>query len=134
MPKQMMSLGVFAASRALEVPAAACMRWQALGTPYGGHSPSTSVLMFIGASLLYYSYTRIEECLCVWTGYGVQLSGPALYIIYAMLLIVPAANAVCQEATMVHLQVNPLLLLSIQNLGAGLLFLPVLLFAHFTGW
>merc|ERR1719379_631003 len=53
MPKQMMSLGVFAASRALEVPAAAFMRWTAFGAPYGGHSPSTSILMFIGASLLY---------------------------------------------------------------------------------
>lgn len=134
MPKQMMSLGVFAASRAVEVPAAATMRWRAMGTPYGGHSPHTSILMFIGASLLYYSYTKIEECLCVWSGFGVSLNGPALYIIYVMLLIVPAANSVFQEATMVHLQVHPLLVLAIQNLGAALVFLPVLLFAHFSGW
>lgn len=134
MPSQMMSLGVFAASRAIEVPSAALMRQQSMGAKYGGHSPATCTLMFAAAMMMFYAYTQIEECLCIWSGYGVALGGPALYIIYFLVLIVPAANAVCQEVVLVQLGTHPILLLALQNIGAAFLFFPCLIGAHVVGF
>jgi len=134
MPRQMMSLGVFAASRAIEVPTAAFLRSKVLGAPYGGHSLTASMMMFAAVSIIYYSYTQIEECLCIWSGYGVSLAGPPLFVIYALLLTAPAANAVCQEAVLLNHETHPLLVLALQNMAATALFLPVLLLAHATGW
>merc|ERR1719265_287358 len=127
MPTQMMSLGIFAASRAVEVPTAALMRQQTMGARYGGHSLSTSALLFSAAMMLFYAYTQIEECLCIWSGYGIALGGPALYIIYFLVLVVPAANAVCQEVVLVQLGTHPILLLALQNIGAAFLFFPCLI-------
>eukprot|EP00746_Dinoflagellata_sp_MGD_P014912 gnl/MRDRNA2_/MRDRNA2_132897_c0_seq1.p1 gnl/MRDRNA2_/MRDRNA2_132897_c0~~gnl/MRDRNA2_/MRDRNA2_132897_c0_seq1.p1 ORF type:complete len:406 (-),score=54.27 gnl/MRDRNA2_/MRDRNA2_132897_c0_seq1:3-1220(-) len=134
MPQQMMSLGLFAASRAIEIPAAALLRSKVFNVPYGGHSLTTSILMFVAVSIVYYSYTQIEECLCIWSGYGVSLAGPPLFIIYALLLTAPAANAVCQEAVLVDHETHPLLVLALQNIASAALFLPVILLAHATGW
>lgn len=134
MPTQMMSLGIFAASRAVEIPAAAAMRSAALGVKFGGHSASTVALMCSAAWLVFYSYTQIAECLCIWSGHGVALAGAPLFIIYMMVLTIPAANTVCQEKIMSQLETHPLLMLGLQNLFACLLFAPVLLLAHLAGW
>lgn len=133
MPRQMMSLGVFAASRAIEVPTASFLRSKAFDAPNGGHSLTTTTLMFISVSMMYYSYTQIEECLCIWSGYGVSLSGIPLIFIYALLLTLPAANAVCQEAILIDDEVHPFLVLALQNIAGTVLFLPLLLFAHAVG-
>jgi hypothetical protein len=134
MPATVMTPMVFAASRALEVPAAAALRSQVIGSRYGGHPLFTTALMFGAASLLIYSQTQIAECLCMWSGHGVQLAGVALIVIYGFLLILPAANAVCLEAVMVNFNVSPTLMLAGMNILACILFGPVLAFAHFIGW
>mmetsp|Transcript_138088 Transcript_138088/g.240158 ORF Transcript_138088/g.240158 Transcript_138088/m.240158 type:complete len:405 (-) Transcript_138088:112-1326(-) len=131
MPKQMMSLSVFAATRAMEVPTAAALRSKVFGVRFGGHPAATTAFMFGSAWLIFYSYSEIAECLCVWSGYGVMLTGPALYAVYALVLTVPAANVVCQEAILVQLEKNPLLMLGMQNLLASIVFIPVLAGAHF---
>lgn len=133
MPTQMMSLGLFAASRAVEIPAAAGFRSAALGVKFGGHTLATSVLMFAAAWTIFYSYTQIAECLCIWSGHGVALAGTPLYVIYMLVLTVPAANTVYQEAVIVKLEVHPLLMLGLQNLFACILFAPILLAAHLCG-
>lgn len=134
MPKQMMSLGLFAASRAVEVPTAAALRSKVFGTRCGGHTVSTTVFVFGSAWLIFYSYTQIADCLCIWSGYGVMLTGPALYAVYALMLTVPAANVVFQEAIMVQLETHPLLMLGLQNLFAAIVFMPVLIGAHVLGY
>lgn len=136
MPGQMMSLGVFAASRAIEVPAAAVMRSKIVGSGgrFRGHSFATVALMSSAAWLLTYSYTNIAECLCIWSGHGVELAGIALFSIYALVLILPAANVVFLEDIMVKTDVNPLLMLASVNILASLFFVPVLLFAHLSQW
>merc|ERR1719240_2052462 len=134
MPGQLMSPGVFAASRALEVPAAATLRHGMMGARFGGHPLRTTSLMFGAATLLVYSQTQIAECLCMWSGHGVQLAGVALVLIYLLVLILPAANAVCLESVMVNLDTNPILMLATMNILACLCFSPVLAFAHATGW
>lgn len=134
MPTQMMSLGLFAASRALEIPTAAAMRSRVMNARFGGHSATTSALMFSSAWLLFYAYSQIAQCLCIWSGYGVALTGPALWIIYALVLTIPVANTVYQEACMVQLNIHPVLMLAVMNLSACVLFIPVLFIAHFAGW
>jgi len=134
MPSQLMTPGIFAASRALEVPAAAAMRHKAMGARFGGHPVATSSLMFGAAMLLMCSQTEIAECLCMWSGHGVQLAGVALVLIYLLVLILPAANAVCLESVMVNLDTNPILMLASMNILACLCFAPVLAFAHAAGW
>lgn len=134
MPSQMMSLSLFAATRAVEVPVAAAVRAKVLGGRFGGPSLLTTMLMFAAAWLLFFSYTQIAECLCVWSGFGVALSGMALYIVYAFLLTVPATSMVLQESMLVELQVSPTLMLGIQNLLAALLFMPFLFTAHWFGF
>lgn len=134
MPTHMMSLGLFAATRAVEVPVAAGVRAKVLGAGSGGPSLRTTMLMFAAAWLLFFSYTQIAECLCVWSGFGVALSGMALYCVYALLLTIPATNMVLQESVLVQLQISPILMLGIQNLGAAILFMPILATAHWLGY
>merc|ERR1719262_1653515 len=120
MPVQMMSPVVFAASRALQVPAAAGFRSKITDLRFGGHPPLTTAMMFGAAMLLIYSQSMIAECLCIWSGHGVELAGIALFIIYMLVLILPAANAVCMESVMVNLDTNPLLMLVTMNIIACL--------------
>jgi hypothetical protein len=134
MPMQIMSPGIFAASRALQVPAAAGFRSKIMGARNGGHPLVTTSMMFGAAALLIYSQSMIAECLCIWSGHGVQLTGISLLIIYLLVLIVPAANAVCIESVMVDLEVNPLLMLGVMNVLACVLAAPILAFAQFVGW
>jgi len=133
MPTTMMTPMVFAASRALEVPAAAALRSRVIGGRYGGHPLSTSVMMFGAATLLMYSQTQIAECLCMWSGHGIELAGVALFLIYGLVLILPAANAVCLESVMVQLNTNPILMLALMNQLACVCFAPILAFAHLIG-
>jgi len=134
MPTNMMSLGFFAATRAVEIPIAAAVRSKVFGIAFGGHDPVATGLMFAAAWLLFYSYAQIAECLCVWSGFGVALFGAPLYVVYALLITIPASNMVLQESVLVQLKVNPLLMQGIQNLCAALLFLPILLGAHWSGY
>merc|ERR550514_58112 len=134
MPTQVMTPLVFAASRAVEVPAAALLRHKAMGARFGGHPVPTSSLMFGAALLLMYSQTQIAECLCMWSGHGVQLAGVALILVYLLVLILPAANAVCLESVMVNLDTNPLLMLATMNIIACFCCAPILGFAHLAGW
>jgi len=134
MPAQMMSLSLFAATRAVEVPVASVVRANIVTARSSGPSLRTTMMMFAAAWLLFFSYTQIAECLCVWSGFGVALTGVPLYCVYALLLTLPATNAVLQESVLVQLQVNPMLMLAIQNLGAAALFMPILLAAHLLGY
>merc|ERR1719379_1380389 len=121
MPIQMMSPMIFAASRAVQVPAAAGLRSNILGARNGGHAVQTTAMMFGAATLLIYSQSMISECLCIWSGHGVQLAGIALVVIYLLLLVLPAANVVYMEAIISDLETNPLLMLGIMNLLASIL-------------
>merc|ERR1719335_1468748 len=134
MPTQMMSPMAFAASRAVQIPAAAGFRSKIIGARFGGHRPITTGMMFGAATLLIYSQSMIAECLCIWSGHGVQLAGISLVCIYLLVLVLPAANAVCMESVMVKLETNPVLMLAMMNILACLCCLPILVFAHFSGW
>jgi len=134
LPAKMMPLTVFAASRALEVPAAAGLRTWILGAPFGRNTMKACGTLFVATGLLFYSYTRIAECVCIWSGFGVALTGLALYMIYTFLTVMPAANAVYQESVLVHLQTQPFLLLALMNIFASLLFAPIMLLVHIVGW
>jgi hypothetical protein len=133
MPTQMMSLGFFAATRAVEIPVAAGMRGNIFGNLSNGPSMRTTFLMAAAAWLLFYSYTQIAECLCVWSGFGVALSGLPLLVVYAMLLTVPACNVVLQESVLVQMKVSPVFMLALQNVIGALAFSPLLLAVHFFG-
>merc|ERR1719281_2297162 len=111
-----MSLGVFATSRMAEVPLTAMTRGELMGKRCGGHPLATTALMSGAAWLLTYSYTQIHECLCVFSGHGVSLTGVPLYCMLGLLMIAPALNAVCQEVVMTQLETPPLLLLAVQNI------------------
>jgi hypothetical protein len=134
MPQQMMSLGLFAASRAVEIPVAATVRAKVASARFGGHEPVSIGLAFAAAWLLFFSYSQIAECLCIWSGFGVALTGVPLYIVYALLLTIPPTNMVLQESMLVQFNVNPLLMQGIQNLGSALLFVPILTGAHLLGY
>jgi hypothetical protein len=134
MPRQPMSLGLFAASRSLEVPIAAAIRNKVFDTKPRSRDLVTPVLMFIAAWLLFYSYSQLSQCLCIWSGFGVELTGASLMCIYVLVLAIPSANFVAQESAMTHLRVPPLLLLAGMNLGACLICLPLLLMAHLAGF
>merc|ERR1719421_1134646 len=129
-----MSPAVFAGSRALQVPAAAGFRSTIIGARFGGHPPLATTMMFGAAMLAIYSQSMIAECLCIWSGHGVELAGIALVIIYLLVLILPAANAVYMESVMVNLETHPVLMLAAMNIIACICCAPVLAFAHFTGW
>lgn len=133
LPKQMMSLGLFAASRAVEIPTAAGLRARILDPRCGGHPIATTALMFSAAWLLFFAYSQIAECLCIWSGYGVPLTGPALFIVYALVLTLPVANAVCQEACMAQHQMNGILMLALMNMLAFLVFVPIVVVSHISG-
>jgi len=134
MPAHMWSPQAFAASRALQVPAAAGFRHHTMGARFGGHPVSTTTMMFAAASLLIYSQSAIAQCLCIWSGHGVELAGIALFIIYLLMLILPAANAACMESVMVRLDTDPFLMLGTMNFLACLCWVPILGLAHVTGW
>lgn len=134
MPQQMMSLGLFAATRAVEIPVAATARAKVTSMRFGGHQPVSIGLAFAAAWLLFFSYSQIAECLCVWSGFGVALAGLPLYIVYALLITIPPTNMVLQESMLVQFQVNPFLMQGIQNLGAALLFAPILTGVHLLGY
>lgn len=134
MPRQPMSLGLFAASRSLEVPIAAAIRNKVFDTKPRSRDLVTPVLMFVAAWLLFYSYSQLSQCLCIWSGFGVELTGASLMCIYVLVLAIPSANFVAQESAMTHLRVPPLLLLAGMNLGACLICLPLLLMAHLAGF
>jgi len=136
MPTHAMSLGLFAATRAVEVPIVAGVRTKVMGDPdiNGGPSMRTTMLMFAAAWLVFFSYTEISECLCIWSGFGVALSGIPLYIVYALLLTIPATNIVLQESVLVQLQVDPILMQGIQNIFAAMLFVPALIAAQWLGF
>lgn len=140
-PANVMSLPAFATLRMVEVPATAWLRGQVMGNQIGtrpgthGAHPLAAVAMMSGAAwLLTYSYTQIAECICVFSGHGVALSGIPFYLIFGLICILPAANAVCQEAVMVQLDTPFFLLLAVQNILACMLFVPVLFGAHLFGW
>lgn len=134
MPTSMMSLGVFAATRAVEIPVTAGVRAKVFRSWCGGHAPVAIGLMFAAAWLLFFSYSQIAECLCVWSGFGVALTGAPLYVVYALLLTIPACNMVFQESVLVQLKVDPFLMQGIQNICAALLFAPILFGAHLLGY
>lgn len=138
MPATIMTPMVFAVSRSFDVPAAALIRSKVVGeghfARFGGHPVSATALMFGASMLLVFSQTKIAECLCMWSGHGVQLTGIALFLIYGLVLILPAANAVFQESVMVKLETNPLLMLATMNVLASLCMAPILLFSYFAGW
>jgi hypothetical protein len=134
LPSSMLSIGIFAATRATEVPAAAAMRTQVLGQHHGKKSNLTVGMAFAAVCIMYFSYAEMAGCACVWSGSGVALSGSAFWIIYLMLLAMPAANAVCQEAIMLQSGMHPLLFLSLQNIFACLIFAPLLVGFHLMGW
>lgn len=134
MPSQVMSLGFFAATRAIEIPAAAFLRMPVLGYRFGKKTAQTTALAFGASCLVYFSYAQLAGCMCILSGNGVALTGAAFWIVYALILAMPAANAVCQEAILFDPGMHPLLILALQNIFASLLFGPLLLIAHIAGW
>jgi len=127
MPSQVMTIGYFAATRAAEVPLAAWFRGQALGQPSGGHSIQVITAVCVANLVLFYSYLKMEGCMCIFEGHGVFLDGLAMYGVFFMLLALPALNSVCQESMMTKWRMNPLLMLALQNGFACALFSPMLL-------
>jgi hypothetical protein len=134
MPSQVMSLGFFASTRAVEIPAAAVMRPPLLGDRIGKKTVQTTAFAFGASLLLYFSYAQMEGCVCILSGHGVVLTGLAFWIVYALLLAMPAVNAVCQEAILTNPGMHPLMILALQNIFASLLFGPVLMLSHLLGW
>jgi hypothetical protein len=134
MPSQALSLGLFAATRAFEIPVAATMRPAVLGHHFGKKTLQASAFAFAASCLLYFAYAELAGCLCILSGQGVALTGLAFWIVYAMILSMPAVNAICQEGIMVEPGMHPLLVLALQNVFASLLFCPVLLLSHAAGW
>lgn len=134
MPAQMLSLGLFAASRAVEIPVTAALRPHILGARSSRKYATTIGLATVAACIMFFAYAQLAGCVCIWSGNGVALSGIAFWIISLLLLAMPAANAVCQEAIMLQPGMHPLLLLALQNIFACVLFAPVLLLFHVMGW
>lgn len=134
MPSQVMSLGLFGISRAADIPMVSFMRSTVLKSPFGKKQLQTTCLAFAAACTMFYSYAQLSGCVCIWSGNGVALTGLAFWIAYFLILALPAASAVCQEAILVECNTHPVMILAVQNLCACLLFLPVLFVAHVTGW
>merc|ERR1719183_3282899 len=134
MPSTMMSLGTFAAVRAVEIPAAAVFRHQLLDAPLGRQTAAQAGLAFLGAWLVVYSYAMIGNCICIFSGSGVPLTGAALYLVWAMLLTIPAAHAVLEEGAMKQMGHSALAVLALQSWLALVMSLPVLALAHLLGW
>jgi len=134
MPAQMLSVPVFAASRAAEIPVAAALRGQVLGVRYGKRNMATLGQISASACIMFFSYAKLSGCACVWSGSGVALSGAAFWIISLLMLAMPATNAVCQETIMLQPGMHPLLLLALQNIFACVLVAPILVVCHLMGW
>jgi hypothetical protein len=135
MPTQVItSMGFFAASRAVEIPVVGVLRGPVLGGRVGKKTLQTSALAFVSACTLYYAYAELAGCVCILSGNGVALTGVAFWIIYGLMLAMPAVNAVCQEAFMVEPGLHPLLILALQNIFASLMFTPILIFSYIIGW
>jgi len=134
MPTVAMSLGAFSASRAVEIPVAAALRSPALGAHLGRKTLQTTALACAAACTLYFAYAELAGCVCIMSGNGVALTGVAFWVVYGLILAMPACNAVCQEAIMLQLEIHPLLLLGLQNIFAAVLFCPVLIISHLIGW
>lgn len=132
-PNQTMSLGVFALTRAAEIPIVFMLRWYAFGSDVDARRLFRYALLFCAAWLLCYSYTQLAGCMSMWSGHGVMLSGLLFFIIYGLVRIIPAANVVCQEVVMVQLDINPLLMLAVMNLLSFGIFIPILLFSEMAG-
>lgn len=115
LPHSEMSLGLFAASRAVEIPAAGFMRTFVFSSKLGRKSWMTTLLMFGAACSMIYAYTQIMNCVCIWSGFGVAVSGTPFLIICTLLLVMPAASAVCQEVALVELQTPLFLVLAFQS-------------------
>eukprot|EP00927_Polykrikos_kofoidii_P050440 TRINITY_DN44359_c0_g1_i1.p1 TRINITY_DN44359_c0_g1~~TRINITY_DN44359_c0_g1_i1.p1 ORF type:complete len:467 (+),score=81.14 TRINITY_DN44359_c0_g1_i1:125-1525(+) len=127
MPSQLMSFGAFAACRTLEVPFAAVIRSRGPGTTPNEHLVKIVVGASAGSFLLYYSYLHMDGCVCLRRGAGVSLEGLPLYVVFLLLIALAPVTAVCQETMLKQYRMNPLLMLSMQNLLAGAIFGPVLL-------
>jgi len=134
MPSQVMSLGLFAVSRAVDIPMTTLMRSKVVGLPLEKRQLQTMCLMFAAACTIFYSYVQIAGCVCIWSGSGVALTGIAFWIVYFLILALPPANAVCQEAILVHREAHPLMILAVQNIIACLLFIPIVSLAQVMGW
>jgi len=134
MPAQVMSLGLFAVSRATDIPMTTILRSKVVGLPLGKRQLQTTLLTSAAACTLFYSYAQLSGCVCIWSGNGVALTGLAFWIVYFLILALPAVNAVCQEAILVQREAHPVMILAFQNLCACLLFLPVVVIAQIVGW
>mmetsp|Transcript_1418 Transcript_1418/g.2505 ORF Transcript_1418/g.2505 Transcript_1418/m.2505 type:complete len:430 (-) Transcript_1418:107-1396(-) len=134
MPATIMSVGLFAASRAVEIPMAAVLRSQVMGIRMSRKMGLITGMTFAAVCTLFFSYGELAGCVCIWSGNGVALSGLAFWIIYLLILGVPATNAVCTESILSQPGVHALQLLALQNLFACLLFSPILLLSHVVGW
>jgi len=134
MPAQTMSLGLFAVSRAADIPMVTVMRSKVIGFPLEKRHFQTSLLACAAACTLFYSYAQLAGCVCIWSGNGVALTGLAFWIVYFLILALPAANAVCQEAMLVQREAHPLIILAVQNLFACLVLFPVVVLVHLVGW
>lgn len=134
MPTQALSLGLFAATRAMEIPTTAFLRSPIVGAQLGPKTAQTAFLACAAAAILYFAYSQVAGCLCVWSGHGVTLFGLPFWIVYILLLLLPASNVVLQEGVLQKPGMHPLLMLGLMNLFACLLFVPILLFAHMAGW
>lgn len=140
MPHSVMSLGLFAASRAVEIPAAAALRQPVLSNRFGRKTLQTTSLAFGAAFMMYFAYAQLAGCVCIFSGNGIALSGLAFWCVYALILTMPAVNAVYQEAMMTQpgqdmvAGMHPMLLLTLMNIFACISFAPILLLSHKLGW
>lgn len=134
MPSHMFSLGLFAASRAVDIPTTALLRSSVLQKRFGAKTLQTTLLMSAAACMLFYSYSQLAGCVCIWSGHGIALTGAAFWIVYFWVLALPAVNAVCQESLMEQARLHPVLILALQNVGACALFFPILVGAHLLGF
>eukprot|EP00928_Gymnodinium_smaydae_P082766 TRINITY_DN66063_c0_g1_i1.p1 TRINITY_DN66063_c0_g1~~TRINITY_DN66063_c0_g1_i1.p1 ORF type:complete len:406 (-),score=73.42 TRINITY_DN66063_c0_g1_i1:130-1347(-) len=124
MPRDIMTLGAFAITRAMEVPFAAFLR-----APVGGvrqkRALVVSAVTFANFAM-FYSFLRMEGCICIWTGHGIALSGLAFYLIYFMIIFAPAVNMLMQESIATNFGVHPLLIIATQSILAAGLFSPAI--------
>lgn len=134
LPKQVMSVGLFATTKAIEIPVAAGLRSPVCGKQIGQRTMVTVVLATVAACTMYFAYARMADCMCVWTGHGIMLSGFPFWLLYLLVLVLPAANLVLQEGVMDFNGTHPVLMLAFQNIFACGLISPVLMVAHLTGW
>lgn len=134
MPSQVMSLGLFAVSRATDIPMTTILRSKVVGLPVTKRQLQTTLLASAAACTMFYSYAQLTGCVCIWSGNGVALTGIAFWVVYFLILALPSVNAVCQEAVLVQREAHPVTILAVQNLCACFLFIPVVVIAQIVGW